>query len=56
MPIRRVKKSVTNAAQKIRHHWSREEATRRQAMAEMMQMQLLIALGFQSAPVAKKVS
>ena len=53
MPIERVKKSVAKAAQKVRFHWSREEARRRQAMADLMQIQLLTALGFQPAPVKK---
>lgn len=51
MPIERVKKSVKQATNKVRRHWSREEAERRQAMADVMQMQLLTALGFQPAQV-----
>ena len=51
MPIERVKKSMINATSKIRRHWSRDEAHRRQAMAEVRQMQLLIVLGFQPALV-----
>lgn len=54
MPIERVKKTVATARQRIRRHWSREEAKRRQAMAEVMQMQLLIALGFQPAQASHK--
>lgn len=54
MPIARVKKSAELAAHKVRQHWSREEAERRQAMAEVMQMQLLTALGFQPAPMVKR--
>lgn len=54
MPIARVKKSVQHATNKVRQHWSREEAERRQAMAEVMQMQLLTALGFQPAPAVKR--
>jgi len=53
MPIARVKKSVTKAAKKIRRHWSRDEARRRQEMADARQMRLLIALGFQPALVKK---
>ena len=54
MPIQRVKKSVKEATNKIRRHWSRDEAQRRQAMAEVMQAQLLTALGFQPAPAVKR--
>jgi|GEM_PF-4766574 len=54
MPIKHVKKTVAATAGKIRHHWSREEKERREQMAELMQMQLLTALGFQPAPVVKK--
>ncbi len=54
MPIERVKKRVSAAANQVRYHWSRDEAVRRQAMADMMQMQLLTALGFMPAPVAVK--
>ncbi len=53
MPIARVKKSMTKATNKIRRHWSREEAQHRRAMADARQMQLLIALGFQPALVKK---
>jgi hypothetical protein len=49
MPIERVKKSVVKGANKIRHHWSRDETLRRQQMAEIMQMRLISALGFQPA-------
>ena len=51
MPIERVKKSVTATANKIRRHWSRDEAHRREPMADLMQMQLLTVLGFRPAPV-----
>ena len=54
MPIQRVKKSVKKAKNKIRRHWTNEERLRRQQMADVMQMQLLTALGFQPAPVVKK--
>jgi len=54
VPIQRVKKSVAKAAIKIRHHWSRDEAYRRQAMAELMQAHLLTVLGFQPAPAVKQ--
>jgi hypothetical protein len=50
MPIERVKKSVKKATHRVRRHWSRDEAHRRQAMADVMQMQLLTALGFMPAP------
>jgi len=53
MPIERVKKSVKQATNRVRRHWSREEADRRQAMADAMQMQLLTVLGFMPAPVKK---
>jgi hypothetical protein len=49
MPIERVKKSVVKGANKIRHHWSRDETLRRKQMAEIMQMRLISALGFQPA-------
>ncbi len=51
MPIERVKKSVKRATNKVRRHWTRSEAHRRQAMAEVMQAQLLTVLGFRPAPV-----
>lgn len=54
MPIERVKKSVKKAAKRVRRHWSIEEKERRAEMADVMQMQLLTALGFQPAPVLKK--
>ena len=54
MPIERVKKHIQHATEKVRRHWSNEEAERRQAMAEVMQMQLLTALVFQPAPAVKK--
>ncbi len=54
MPIQRVKKTIAKATNHVRRHWSRDEAQRRQAMAEMMQAQLLRALGFQPAPVVKR--
>jgi len=54
MPIDRVKKTVTATADKIRRPWSRAEQQRRQEMADVMQMQLLTALGFQPAPVVSK--
>lgn len=54
MPIERVKKSVKKAAKRVRRHWSSEEKERRAEMADVMQMQLLTALGFQPAPVLKK--
>ena len=53
MPIERVKKSVKKATNSVRRHWSREEARRRQAMADVMQMQLLTVLGFMPAPAKK---
>ena len=49
MPIERVKRTVAKGANKIRRHWSREETLRRQQMAEIMQMRLIAALGFQPA-------
>ena len=55
MPIERVKKSVTATANKIRRHWSRDEAHRREQMADLMQMQLLTVLGFRPAPVPARV-
>jgi len=55
MPIERVKKSVKKATNRVRRHWSRDEAHRRQAMAEVMQSQLLTVLGFMPAP-AKAVA
>ncbi len=51
MSIQRVKKSVVATATSIRRHWSRDEAQRREQMAELMQMQLLTVLGFRPAPV-----
>jgi len=51
MPIERVKKSVKKATNRVRSHWTCSEAHRRQAMAEVMQSQLLTVLGFQPAPV-----
>ncbi|MEM8945719.1 MAG: hypothetical protein AAGD11_11090 [Planctomycetota bacterium] len=54
MPIERVKKKVKKAAKKVRRHWSYEEKQRRADMAEVMQMQLLTALGFQPAPAVRK--
>ena len=54
MPIERVKQSVKATTNRIRHHWSREETHRRQQMAELMQMQLMRAMGFQPAPVREK--
>ncbi len=51
MPIERVKKSAKKATQRVRSHWTCSEAHRRQAMAEVMQAQLLTVLGFQPAPV-----
>ena len=54
MPVQRVKKTVVKATNNIRRHWSRDEAHRRQAMAEMMQAQLLRVLGFQPAPAVKR--
>ncbi len=53
MAIERVKKSVRKATNKVRRHWSRDEADRRQAMADVMQMQLLTVLGFMPAPLKK---
>lgn len=53
MPIERVKKKVKKAAKKVRKHWSFEEKQRRADMAEVMQMQLMTALGFQPAPAVK---
>ncbi len=53
MPIQRVRKSVKKAAKKVRRHWSDDEKRRRAEMAEVMQMQLLTALGFQPSPAAK---
>ena len=49
MPMEQVKRSVVKGANKIRHHWSRDETLRRQQMAEIMQMRLISALGFQPA-------
>jgi len=54
MPIHRVKKTMTATANRIRHHWSREEKHRREQMADLMQMQLLTVLGFMPAPVVKR--
>lgn len=54
MPIERVKKSVKQATNSVRRHWSREERLRREQLADVMQMQLLVALGFQPAPVRNK--
>lgn len=54
MPIERVKKSVKKAAKKVRRHWSYAEKERRAEMANVMQMQLLTALGFQPAPAIEK--
>ncbi len=51
MPIERVKKSVISTASKIRRHWSRDEAHRREQMAVLMQAQLLTVLGFKPAPL-----
>lgn len=54
MPIQQVKKKVKKAAKKVRRHWSSDERERRADMAEVMQMQLMTALGFQPAPVVRK--
>ncbi len=54
MPIERVKQTVKKTTRRIRKHWSLEEKQRRQQMAEVMQLQLLVALGFQPAPVVEK--
>lgn len=53
MPINRIKKTVKKAAAQVRSRWTTNEAQRRHDMADVMQMQLLTALGFQPAPVRK---
>lgn len=54
MPIKKLKKSVKKATTNIRHRWSRDEKQRRQQMADLMQTQLLTALGFVPAPIVEK--
>lgn len=54
MPIERVKQTVAKTKQRIQRRWTREEAQRRQVMAELMQVQLFTALGFQPAKVSSK--
>jgi len=53
MPIHQVQKKVSAAASKIRRHWTRDEARRRQALAEAMQEHLRRALGLIAAPVVE---
>ena len=54
MLISKVHGSVSAATRKIRDRWSCDEARRRQAMAETMQVHLLKSLRFVPAPASNR--